>query len=148
MKLLTLLELECPNKYFKEKNSNTPSETQIENISLSTQFLIDIGATYSVINCDTFTEIKKIQPFNVMPLKKSRLAANRHALSLRREVMIQSAFDVECICVFEHVVYASESPAARTSILEMNFLTKFGEFVSLKNPMLNLTVFPDKYVEL
>ena len=31
-----------------------------KNNGLSTQFLIDTGATCSIINCDTFTQIEKI----------------------------------------------------------------------------------------
>ena len=41
-----------------------------KNNGLSTQFLIDTGARCSIINCDTFTEIEKIQPIILMPLIK------------------------------------------------------------------------------
>ena len=54
-----------------------------KNNGLSTQFLIDTGATCSIINCDTFTEIEKIQPLVVMPLEKSPLAANGHAMPMK-----------------------------------------------------------------
>ena len=114
---------------------------------LSTQFLIDTGATYSIINCDTFTEIEKIQPLVVMPLEKSPLAANGHAMPMKGKVVIQSAFDVEYSGVIEHTVYVSDSPEARMNILGMDFLAKFGKF-NLRNPMLILTVFPGKCVKL
>ena len=120
----------------------------IKNIGLSTQFLIDTGATCSIINCDTFTEIGKIQPLVVMPLQKSPLAANGHAMHMRGKVRIRSAFDVEYPCVIEHTVYVSDSPEARMNILRMNFLAKFGELFNLRNPMLFLMVFPGKCVKL
>ena len=75
-----------------------------KNNGLSTQFLIDTGATCSIINCDTFTEIEKIQPLVVMPLEKSPLAANGHAMPMKGKVVIQSAFDVEYSCVIGHTV--------------------------------------------
>ena len=119
-----------------------------KNNGLSTQFLIDTGATCSIINCHTFTEIEKIQPLVVMPLEKSPLAANGHAMPMKGKVVIQSAFDVEYSCVIEHTVYVSDSPEARMNILGMDFLAKFGEFINLRNPMLILTVFPGKCVKL
>ena len=94
----------------------------------------------------TFPEIEKIQPLVVMPLEKSPFAANGHAMPMKRKVLIQSAFDVEYTCVIEHMVYVSESPEARMNVLGMDILAKFGEFNSLKTPMLILTVFPGKCV--
>ena len=83
-----------------------------------------------------------------MPLEKSPLAANGHAMYLKGKVVIQSAFDVEYSCVIEHTVYVSHSPEARMNILGMNFLAKFRKFNILRNPMLILTVFPGKCVKL
>ena len=120
----------------------------IKNIGLSTQFLIDTVATCSIVNCDTFTEIEKTQPLVVMPLEKSPLAANGHAMPMKGKVVIQSAFDVECSCVIEHTVYVSDSPEERMNIFGMDFLAKIGEFINLRNPMLILTVFPGKCVKL
>ena len=114
----------------------------------STQFLIDTGEICSIINCDTFTETEKIQPLVVMPLEKSPLAANGHAMPMKGKVVIQSAFDVEYSCVIEHTVYVSVSPEARMNILGIDFLAKFGEFINLRNPMLILTVFHGKFVKL
>ena len=137
-----------PANTFLLNYSNTPSETQIRILVLSTQFLIDTGATCSFINCDTFTEIEKIQPLVVMPLEKTPLAANGHAMPMNGKIVIQSAFDVEYSCVIEHTVYVSDSPEERMNILGMDFLAKFGEFIKLRNPMLILTVFPGKCVKL
>ena len=119
-----------------------------ENNGLSTQFLIDTGATCSIINCDTFTAIEKIQPLVVMPLEKSPLAAKGHAKPMKGKVVIQSAFDVEYSCVPEHTVYVSVSPEARRNLLGMDFLSKIGKFINLRNPMLILTIFPGKVVKL
>ena len=112
------------------------------------QFLIDTGATCSIINCDTFAETEKNQPLVVMPLEKSPLAANGHAMPMKGKVVIQSAFYVEYYCVIEHTVYVSDSPEARMNILGMDFVAKFGNFNNLWNPMLILTLFPDKCVKL
>ena len=71
-----------------------------------------------------------------MPLEKSPLAANGHAIPMKGKVVIQSAFDVEYFCVFEHTVYVSDSPEARMNFLEMDFSAKFGEFINLRNSML------------
>ena len=119
-----------------------------KNNGLSTQFLIDTGATCSIINCDTFTEIKKIQPLVVMPLEKSPLDANGHAMPMKGKVVIQFAFDVEYSCVIEHTVYVSDSPEARMNFLGIDFIANFGELINLRNPMLILTVFPGKCVKL
>ena len=115
---------------------------------LSTQFLIDSGATCSIINSETFTEINKIQPLAVTPLEKSPLAANGHAMLMKGKSTIQSAFDVEYSCVIEHMVFVSDAPEARMNILGMDFLAKVGEFINLRNTMLILTVFLGKCVKL
>ena len=83
-----------------------------------------------------------------MPLEKSPLAANGHAMPMKGKDVIQSAFDVEYFCVIEHTVYVADSPEARMNILRMDFLAKFGEFINLRKPMLILTVFPGKWVKL
>ena len=101
-----------------------------------------------MINCETFTEIEDFQSLVVMPLEKSPLAANGHAMHMEVKVVIQSAFDVENSCVTEHTVYISDSPEARMNFLGMNFLANFGEFINLRNPMIILTVFPVKCVKL
>ena len=82
---------------------NTPSKTQLKILALALSF-IDTGDTCSIVNCDTFTEIEKIQPLFVVLLEKSPLAGNGHAIPLKGKVSIQSAFDVEYNCVIEHLV--------------------------------------------
>ena len=119
-----------------------------KNNGLSTQFLIDTGATCSFINCDTFIEIEKIQPLVVMLLEKSPLTANGHAMTMKRKAVIQSAFAAEYSCVIDYTVYVSDSPEARINMLGMDFLSKIGEFINLRNPILVLTVFPGKCVKL
>ena len=84
-----------------------------ENNGLSTQLLNDTGATCSIINCDTFTEIEKIQPLLVMLLDKSLLAANGQTMPMKEKTVIQSEFDIEVSCVIEHTVSFSDSPEAR-----------------------------------
>ena len=83
-----------------------------------------------------------------MPLEKSPSAAKGHAMPMKVKVVIQSTFDVEYSCVIEHTVCVSDSPEARMNILRMDFLAKRVEFRNLRNPMLILTVFPSKCVEL
>ena len=68
-----------------------------------------------------------------MPLETSPLAVNGHAMSMKGKVVIPSAFDVEYICVIEHMVYVSDSAEARMNILGMDFLAKFGKFIILRN---------------
>ena len=116
-----------PRQYFFiEVFQYTLGDTN-KNNGLSTQFLINTGATFSIINCDAFTEIGKVQPLVVMPLEKSFLAAKGHAMPMKAKIVIQSAFDVEIFCVIEHTVYVSDSPKARMDILGKDFLAKFGE---------------------
>ena len=121
---------------------------KIKNNGLSTQFLIDTGATCSIINRDKFTENNKIQPLVVTPLEKSPLAANGHAMPMKGKTIIQPAFYVKYSCVIEDTVYVSDSPEARMNIFGLDFLANFGEFINLRNPMLILTVFPGKCVKL
>ena len=120
----------------------------IKNNGFRTQFFINTGATGSIINCDIFAEIKKIQPLVIMLLEKSPLAANGHAMPMKWKVVIQSAFDLEYSCVIEHTVYVSDSPEARMDNLGTDFLAKFGEFFILRNPKLILNVFFGKCVKL
>ena len=140
MTLLTHLNLECPGHIFFIELFQYAVENTNKNNGLSTQFLIDTGATCPITNCDTFAEIEKIQPLVVKPLEKSPLAANGYAMPMKGKVLIQSAFDVEYSCVIEQTVYVSDSPEARMDILGMDFLAKFGEFINLRNPILILTV--------
>ena len=83
-----------------------------------------------------------------MLLEKSPLTANGHAMTMKRKIVIQSAFDAEYSCVIDYLVYVSDSPEARMNKLGMNFLSKIGEFINLRNPILILTVFPGKCVKL
>ena len=83
-----------------------------------------------------------------MPLEKSHMAANGHAMPMKEKVVIQSAFDVESSCVIQQTVYVSDSPEARMNVLGMDFLAKFGEFIHLRNPRLILAVFPGKCVKV
>ena len=64
-----------------------------KNIGLSSQFFIDTGATCSIINCDTIAEIEKFLPLVAMPLEKSHLAANGHAMPMKGKVVIQFVFE-------------------------------------------------------
>ena len=144
--LLTHLELECPaNTFSIDLFQYAVGDTNDDNC-LSIQFLSATRATCSIINCDTFIETKRSQTLNVRPLKKSPLAAKGHAMSIKRKVIIQSAFDVEYTCVIERMVFVSESSEARMNIFGL--LAKFGKFNILRNPLLFLTVFPGKCVEL
>ena len=115
-----------------------------KNNDLSTQFMMDTGARCSIINCYAYTEIEKIQPLVVMPLEKSPLAANGHALPMKVKVVIQYAFDLEYFYVVENTVYVFDSPEAQMNVLGRDFLVKFGDFNNLRNPMLILTVLSDK----
>ena len=83
-----------------------------------------------------------------MPLEKSLLAANGLSMPMKGKVVIQSVFDVEYTWLIEHMVYVSDSPGARMSIFRKDFLAKFGQFINLKNPMINLMIFPGKCVKL
>ena len=56
MTFLPHLELECPANIFLIEFFQYAVGGTIKNNGLSTQFLIDTGATCSIINCDTFTE--------------------------------------------------------------------------------------------
>ena len=60
-----------------------------------------------------------------MSLEKSTLAANGHAMPMKRKVVIQSAVDLENTFVLEHMAYVSDSPEAQMSLLGMDFLAKF-----------------------
>ena len=98
MALVTHLELESSANVFLLICSNRPSETQTNN-GLRTQILFDSGATGSIINRDTITEIERIQPLVVMPLEKSLLYADGYGMPMKGKVLIQSAFDVDYTCV-------------------------------------------------
>ena len=64
------------------------------------------------------------------------------------KLVIQVAFDVEYTCVFEHMVYVSNSPNARIDILGIDFLARFGKFINLRNQKVILTVFLGKCTKL
>ena len=66
----------------------------------------------------------------------------------KTKVVNREAFDVENPCVIEHTVYLSDSPDERMNTLVMDFLAKIGEFVNLRNPLLCLTAFSGKCVEV
>ena len=83
--------------------------------------LIDTGATCSITNCDTFTEIENFPALFVIPLENSHLALNGHTMPMKGEVVIHSAFVVEYTCAFEHMVLVSNSSEARLSILGLHF---------------------------
>ena len=133
--------------FFIELFQYAAGDTNKKN-GLSTQFLIDTGATCSIINFDTFTKIDEIQPLVVTPLEKSPMPTNGHTMPMKGKVELQSALDVEYSCVIEHPVYVSDSPEAPMNILGMDFLAKFGKLIDVRNPMLFLTVFPGKCVKL
>ena len=100
-----------------------------KNNGLSTQFLINTGATCSIINSNTFTEIEKIQPLAVRPIGNSLLATIGHAMPKKCKAVIQSAFDVEYSCVIENTFYVFDPPEARMNLLGMNFMAKLMDFL-------------------
>ena len=81
------------------------------------------------------------------PLEKSALRANGRVMCIKRKVVIQSAYDVEYICLFELKVFASDSPEERMNILGLELLAKVGEFMSLRNFLLILKVFEGRCVK-
>ena len=110
--------------------------------------ILALALSFSFINCGTFAENEKIQPLVVMPLEKSPLAANGHAMPMKGKPVIRSAFDAGYSCVFELMVYLSDSPEARINILGNDLLAKFDEFINLRNSLLILTVFPGRCIKI
>ena len=83
-----------------------------------------------------------------MSLEKSPLAANGRTKLTKREIGIQSAFDLEYTCGHELMICVSDSSEAQKNSLGIDFLAKIGEIFNLKHSMLTLTVFPGKCVKL
>ena len=116
MYLLTRLVLECSANAFQLNYSNRPSETQIKRLALARFFLVLVQqAPLSTVTHSQ--RLTNFQPLFVMPLEKSALAANGHAIPMKWKIMIQSAFDIEYTFNIEHMADASDSPEAPMNIL-------------------------------
>ena len=67
-------------------------------------------------------------------------------MPVKGKVAIQSAFEVENSCAFQHRVDVSDSPMAQMRFLGMVFSAKLRELFDMRNTMVILTVFLGKCV--
>ena len=99
-------------------------------IGLSTQFLIDTGATNSIINCNTFTENEQTPPLVVMPLTfGSKWTCHAHEKESSVSIWCRRRIQ---LCYWAHG-FCFLFPRGTNE--RLYFLAKLGKFHILKKPM-------------
>ena len=89
-----------------------------------TQFLLDTGATCSIINYRTFKELFFLQKVKLHERESRTVAVNGQKLKLLGYIEITSSFDIEGSYNIDHHLWVSAKDGCKVNILGMDFLTK------------------------
>ena len=112
------------------------SETKIKNNGLETQFLLDTGATCSLINFDSYEQYCKIQPLQLNESRSNTVAVSREKLKLLGYTNFDSTFSTNTDNPVKIKAWISAENGCDLNVLGMNFISH--NINSIKTPNLNL----------
>ena len=115
---------------------------------METQFLIDTGATCSVINYPTFQQLSYLQPLTVVQSQRTTRAVNGTKVSMIGYCEITSNFDSEGKLPVKHVVWISKKTGCRMNLLGMDFISQVSDSLEFRIPLIHLKLFPGQVVLL
>lgn len=116
--------------------------------AIEAQFLVDTGATCSLINYPTFVEINRIQNLKLVkePVRTCGIGGNE--LHIIGYVYIVSSFDVEGNFPIRHKVWIFGPGGTEYNILGIDFLSQFGESLKFSDLVFSLKAYPGQWVSM
>ena len=107
-----------------------------------TQFLVDTGATCSLLNYYSYENLCNVQKLKITPTKSSTIAVNGERLKILGSIVLKSSFDIEGQYEVEQRILVSEKNGAKHNILGMDFLQSCSNNIDLTTPKMDLKVHP------
>ena len=119
-----------------------------KNNGLETQFLLDTGASSSIINYHTYLELCKLQHIEMKASKNHTLAVNGEKLKLLGQITFKTSFDIEGKYQVEVTTWVSAKDGCKPNLLGMDFLESTVKSIDLTAPKIDLKTYPEVAVTL
>ena len=120
----------------------------IKNSGIEAHFLVDTGATCSIINYTTYREIDKLQNLDLYETLSSTRAVNGNTFDLLGYTFIVSSFDREGSYKFRHKVLVSSPNGSKPNKLGKDFIHQFGSTIDIDNSGFLLKAYAGQWVSL
>ena len=119
-----------------------------KNNGLETQFLLDTGASSSIFNYHTYTELCKTQHIEMKASKNHTLAVNGEKLKLLGQKTFKTSFDIEGKYQVEITAWVSAKDGCKPNLLGMDFLESTVKSIDISTPKIDLKTYPEVAVKL
>ena len=119
-----------------------------KNNGFETQFLLDTGASSSIINNHTYLELCKLQHIEMKASKNHTLAVNGEKLKLLGQITFKTSFDIEGKYHVEVTTWVSAKDGCKPNLLGMDFLESTVKSIDLTTPKIDLKTYPEVAVTL
>ena len=119
-----------------------------KNSGIEEPFLLDTGATSSILKYTTYREIGTLQNLELHETVSSTKAVNSNTLDLLGYTFIVSSFDREGSYKIRHKVHVSSSNGPNLNILGMDFIHQFESKIDINNSMFILKAYLGQGVSL
>ena len=112
------------------------------------QFLVDTGATCSLINFDFLQELKSLIDVKLIESKQKTIAVNGERLKLLGYIHVPISFDIEGKYYSDLKTWVSEKNGCELNILGMDFLIFATKSIEFTTPKMNLKIYPNVSITL
>ena len=112
------------------------------------QFLVDTGATCSLINFDFLQELKSLIDAKLIESKQKTIAVNGERLKLLGYIHVPILFDIEGKYYTDLETWVSEKNGCELNILGMDFLNFATKSIEFTTPKMNLKIYPNVSITL
>ena len=113
-----------------------------------TQFLVDTGATCSLINIDFLQELKSLIDVKLIEFKQKTIAVNGERLKLLGYIHVPISFDIEGEYYTDFKTWVSEKNGCELNILGMDFLKFATKSIGIRTPKMKLKIYPNISITL
>ena len=112
------------------------------------QFLVDTGATCSLINVDFLQELRSLINVKLIGFKQKTIAVNGERLKLLGYINVPISFDIEGKYYIDLKTWVSEKNGCELNILVIDFLNFATKSIEFKTPKMNLNIYPNVSITL
>ena len=113
-----------------------------KNNGLETQFLVDTGATCSLLNYDTYLEYAKIQKLTLTKAQSKTFAVNGQKLKFLGYKNFNASFDSKGDYFVKIRAWVAAKDGCKLNILGMDFLSNSTKSIDFSTPKLELKMYP------